>query len=295
MSALASTIANDEAPGFPGVSFGRSADGMNVALVGEHAYAMVPARDGKHYLANGWRIRRPMPEWTRSDFYSHHGELADAAAFRNAVVEQAEHQREQQALGRREARIAASTPWGASQGATFYAEDVVFHSTTGHGGFHLSGARNAKVHPMLRVAGGWYEEDEAWAIVAISFPHLFTAFERRCAERTVKDSWPDAWETIFGTVLQGGESRTKDRRAFERDHANDWIVTSAITSSHEMGFVEVVATPGGRRGEGTEERRFLVPSDEYEIGRFGFVIDEARHAVYGGPSDFIGWRRGRAP
>jgi len=292
MSALASPIPSDEAPGFPGVSFGVSADGMNVAQVGEHSYAMIPVRDGRHYLASGWRIQRPMSEWTRSDFYSHHGDLADEAAFRSAVLDRAEHQRERQASGRRQAHATASTPWGPSQGATFYAEDVVFHSTAGHGGFHLSGARNAQVHPMLRVAGGWYEEDEAWAIVAISFPHLFTAFERRCAERTIKDSWPDAWEKIFGTILQPGESRTKDRRAFEREHANDWIVVSAITSEREKGFVEVVATPGGRRGAGTEERRFLVPDEEYEVGRFGFVIDVDRHPVYGGPSSFIGWQRG---
>lgn len=160
MTASASNFANDEAPGFPGVSFGRSADGMNVALVGEHAYAMVPARGGKHYLASSWRIRRPMPEWTRDDFYSHHGELADVAAFRAAVLERAEHQRQLRALGRCDAHVPASTPWGPSQGATFYAEDVVFHSTAGHGGFHLSGAHNAKVHPMLRAAGGWYESHD---------------------------------------------------------------------------------------------------------------------------------------
>ncbi|MFA7604939.1 MAG: hypothetical protein WCY29_18250, partial [Novosphingobium sp.] len=158
-----------------------------------------------------------------------------------------------------------------------------------------SGARNAKVHPTLRVAGGWYEEDEASAIVIITFPHLFTAFERRNAERTMKDSWPDEWEKIFGTMLQPGESRTKDRRAFEKEHANDWIVVSAITSSHEKGFVEVIATPGGRRGEGTEERRFLVADAEYGIGRFGFVIDPDRHPVYGGPSSFIGWQRRAMP
>jgi hypothetical protein len=143
---------------------------------------------------------------------------------------------------------------------------------------------------LLRAEGGWYEEDEGWAAVAITFPHLFTAFERRCAERTVKDSWPDAWEAIFGTILQPGESREKDQRSFEREHADNWLVASAITSKHVTGFVEVVATLGGKRGAGTEERRFLVPSGEYSIGRFGFVIDEARHQVYGGPSDFIGWR-----
>lgn len=144
---------------------------------------------------------------------------------------------------------------------------------------------------MLRARGGWYEEDAAWAIVAITFPHLFTVFERRCAERTIKDSWPDAWEAIFGPALQPGESREKDRRAFVREHADEWIVVSAITSDHVNGFVEVVATPGGLRGPGTEERRYLVPSDEYDMGRFGFVVDQDRHCLYSGPSSFIGWRR----
>lgn len=95
---------------------------------------------------------------------------------------------------------------------------------------------------------------------------------------------------IFGTILMPGESHEKDRRAFEAAHVQDWIVASAITSKHEPGFVEVVATLGGKRGPGTEERRFFVPSEDYSVGRFGFVVDEARHQVYGGPSDFIGWR-----
>jgi hypothetical protein len=30
------------------------------------------------------------------------------------------------------------------------------------------------------------------------------------------------------------------------------------------------------------------------MGRFGFVIDPDRHRVYGGPSFFIGWQRGKA-
>lgn len=294
MSAPASHDRQDETPGFPGVSFGRSADAIVVALVGETAFAMLPARDGRHFLATGWRIRRPMQEWTCSDFYGHSGELADEAAFRSAVLENAEHQREKRALGRREARSCLNTPWGASQGATFYAVDLVFHTTAGHGGFHLSLERNMLIHPMLRVADGWYEEDECWAIVAISFPDLFTSFERRCAERTIKDSWPDAWETIFGTVLQPGESREKDRHAFEQAHVADWIVISAITSTHQKGFVECVATLGSKRGPGVEERRFLVPSHEYNVGRFGFVIDPNRHGVYSGPSDFVGWRPGRA-
>lgn len=281
---------NASFPASDDVAFGRSADGFLAALVGEMAFAMVPAGDGRHFLVTGWRINRPMGEWTRGDFYGHSGELTDEAAFRNVVFENAEHQRERKLLGRIEEYSRIHTPWGASQGSTVYAEGVASHSTAGHGGFKLSAERNRIIHPMLRSKGGWYEEDAEWAIVAITFPDLFTAFERRCAETTIKDSWPDAWEAIFSTILQPGESREKDRRAFEQAHARDWIVVSAITSKHVSGFVETVATLGGKRGPGTEERRFLVPSNEYHVGGFGFVIDEARHQLYGGPSDFVGWR-----
>ncbi|RWQ17119.1 MAG: hypothetical protein EOS19_33205, partial [Mesorhizobium sp.] len=100
-----------EVPDLSGAIFGRSADGMLVALVGEHAFAMVPARDGRHYLASGWRIRRPMSEWIRVDFYGHSGEIADEPGFRAKVLEQAQHQREKLALDRREDRSPAHTPW----------------------------------------------------------------------------------------------------------------------------------------------------------------------------------------
>jgi hypothetical protein len=276
-------------------TFGSSADGMLGALMGEIAYAMVPAAEGKHYLASGWRVGRPMAEWTRADFYGHGGDLADEAAFRAKVLEQAEHLWEKQQLARREIPGGAHTPWGSSQGGTVYAEGVTVHSSAGHGGFKLSAERNRRVHPTLRAVGGWYEEDQCWAIVAFTFPHLFTALERRHAERTIKDSWPDAWEAIFGTILGPGESRTKGQRAFETEHATDWIVASAITSGQETGFVECIATPGGKRGAGIEERRFLVPRDEYHLSRFGFVIDPDRHLTYAGPSSVIAWQGRGSP
>jgi hypothetical protein len=277
-----------------GTVFGRSADSMSVALVADNAYAMMPGRKGKHYLACGWRIARRMAEWTRVDFYGHGGDLADEAAFRAKVLEQAEHHREKQQLARREIPGGAHTPWGSSQG-TVYTGGVTEHSTARHGGFKLSSDRNHKMHPMLRAVGGWCEEDECWAIVAFTFPHLFTALERRHAERIVKDSWPDAWETISGTIPGPGQSRTKDQQAFDTEHASDWIVVSAITSDQQTGFVECIATPGGKRGAGTEDRRFLVPTDEYHIGLFGFVIDPDRHSIYAGPSSFAGWQGRGSP
>ena len=157
---------DDPTPASAGALFARTHDGLLVAKVGDNAFAMMPSPNGRYYLASAWRLRAPMEEWTRADFYSHGGELQDEAAFRARVHENAEHQRQRAVLGRREIRSRANTPWGASQGATLYSDGVVMHSTAGHGGFHLDAAHNAKVHPALRAPDGWYEEDCAWAAVA---------------------------------------------------------------------------------------------------------------------------------
>jgi hypothetical protein len=277
----------DVAFGAPPIEFDRSADGLLLARIEDLVFAMVPGRE-EYFLASAWRVRRPLDQLRRDDFYSHHGRIEDEAAFRARMTEQAHHSRELKALSRRAMRISCNTPWGASQGATVYADGIVSHTTASHGGFHLSAERNAEVHPLLRSEGGWYEEDCAWAIVAVTFPALFTSFERRCAEKTLKDWWPDAWETIFGTILGPGESHQKDRHAFETAHADDWVVISAIRSAHHAGMVEAIATRGGRRGHRAEERRFLVPDIEYDVGRFGFVIDLTRHEPCDGSSSFVG-------
>jgi len=99
------------------------------------------------------------------------------------------------------------------------------------------------------------------------------------------------WEAIHGCQLAEGESWARDRQAFDERHTADYIVMSAIFSDQHPGMTEVVAVVGGNRNSDDGERRFLVPSDEYAgRGRFGFVIDPARHAEYHGPSSFIGWR-----
>ncbi|WP_342774490.1 DUF7007 domain-containing protein [Peteryoungia ipomoeae] len=186
--------------------------------------------------------------------------------------------------------MTASTPWGRSQLAMIYAEGVVSHSTSGHGGFHLSPDRNLLVDASVRSAGGWYEEDCEWAIVALTFPDIFTGYERRCADQIGKDTFPAFWEKLRGRQLGPGESRSKDRATFERNHAGDWIVISAIASSHHTGMTEVVATRGGKREFNQEERRFLIPDADYSNrSSFGFVIDLDVHALYEGQSSFLGW------
>jgi hypothetical protein len=281
---------HNQTPAPTGVTFARTAEGLLVAKVGDNAFAMAPGPNGRFFLVSAWRLRGPMEEWKRSDFYSHGGDLEDEAAFRTRVAESAEHQRQRTALARRDVSSRSTTPWGTSQHATIYADGGICHSTASHGGFHLDAGHNAKVYPGLRTRGGWYEEDCAWAAVAQAFPELFTDYELRCADKTIRDWYPDAWEGIYGRSLQPGESHEKDRRAFERDHASDWIVISAIRCDRHTGMTECVATLGGDRGA-SEHRRYLVPSDEYHVGRFGFAIDEARHRFYDGPSSLIGWKR----
>lgn len=277
-----------------GLEFGRTSDGFPVARLGELLLAMLPRVSGGWYLASAWRLTRPLCELKREEFYGHDGDLADEAAFQARVLETAEHRRDLAALQRLQTRMVCSTPWGPSQLASIYAEGIVAHMTAGHGGFRLSPERNARVIPPLRIDSGWYEEDDAWAIVALTFPDLFTGYERKLADRTIRDQWPDEWEAIHGRTLEPGQSTGKDRREFERRHAGDWIVASAI-SSHQPGMVEVVAVLGARQGKHVQERRFLVPTTEYQArGPFGFVIDEGRHAAYDGPSSFIGWQPRKA-
>ena len=194
---------DDLTPVATGILFARTRDGLLVARVGDNAFAMMPGAEGRSYLASAWRLRSPIEEWTPADFYGHGGALEDEVAFRARVYEHAEHQRQYGAFRRREIRSDANTPWGVSQGATVYGAGVVAHSTAGHGGFHLDAAHNAKVHPALREPDGWYEEECAWAAVAQAFPALFTEYERRCADRTIRDWCPDAWERRFTAVPFG--------------------------------------------------------------------------------------------
>lgn len=277
------------------VTFGVSADGFPVARIGDTTLAMVPTADGSAgFLASAWRSTRPLSDLKRQDFHGHDGRLDGEAEFRARVFETARHKTELAALRREQVRMSCSTPWGASQHATIYADGIVSHTTSGHGGFHLSPARNVKVPTALRNTSGWYEEDAEWAIVALTFPDVFTTYERACADETIRNTWPFEWERIHGRRLEPGESWTTDKTAFEQEHGFDWVVASAITSSHHVGMIEVVARRGSASTAQDEERRFLVPDTEYETrGRFGFVIDEQRHAVYDGPSDFLALQRRR--
>lgn len=91
----------------------------------------------------------------------------------------------------------ARTPWGRSQGCepTGFA-GIEFYWTEGHGGYYVSRARTqdmrrhrpeAMAHCIEdeRTRGTWWEEDCAWAWVALVFPEAFPPEAQAAAERTV--------------------------------------------------------------------------------------------------------------
>jgi hypothetical protein len=273
----------------PEVSFHRTAEGFPAALVEDRPFVAMPNQKGAYSVWSAYSIDRPPAEWTRRDFYIASGTVADEEAFRAHVREIAEHRCELRSLSRPEIRPGSSTPWGSAQVSRRYADGIIEHSTAGHGGLELDAAANAKVPALYRNQDGFYEEDGEWSKVAATFPHLFTAYERKCADEALRNTEPDAYESVNGIVLQPGQSRAKDARRFQSDHGAEWVVISAISSSISPGFVECMAARGGDRAA-AERRRFLVPSSEYEPEPFGFVIDETRHRPYDGPSDFAGIR-----
>ena len=181
------------------------------------------------------------------------------------------------------------TPWGPSQTSTTLGAGVVQVTTAGHGGIHLDSRRNAEVHTGWCRKDGWYEEDCDWAIVALSFPDLFPADHVVMAHTTAKDAMPDEYEQVLRVKLLPAESFARREQLFRAATCDKLVVTAAWGSRATYGsriavpdgMVGVVARIGGLGKPGAEERWFLVPDAEYaRRDRFGFVVDEHRHAEW---------------
>ena len=105
--------------------------------------------------------------------------------------------------------MGTTTPWGTAQHSKRYARGIVFYSTAGHGGLHVSPGRNMQVPEALRIADGWYEEDCDCALVIVAFPQFFPAEEYAAAIQSVRDWHPDRYEKHFGVELRADESYMK--------------------------------------------------------------------------------------
>jgi hypothetical protein len=176
------------------------------------------------------------------------------------------------------------TPWGTPDHVEEYVPGIAWYSTPSHGGFKLDRQHNAQVPDYMRRAGGWYEEDCDWAIVATVFPNAFLTHDKdpaktfQRARDTLRNWHPDAYERFYSVTLQPGESFKRDVALFEAAHANDLVTIAAWGDWHESvpkGKTGVCATIGGKRGSGGE-RYFLMPKDEYRMQPgCGMVIDPA--------------------
>ena len=142
----------------------------------------------------------------------------------------------------------------------------------------------------MRQKGGWYEEDCEWALVALVFPQSFQREgEQEQAKNMVRGYYPETYAKFFNVPIESlkGQSYAYDRRLFQEENADKWVVVSACSSPFGPfpyalpGMVCTVAVKGGRDrtyGSNLEERYFFVPKDEYdERSQFGFVIDENKH------------------
>lgn len=267
----------NEAGSPPNLSFDRSTSGLDIAIIGDSRYIAHQNGDFAQLLTL-WRSCKPVSECTLADFYSSGHFLESVDQFHSKVIEIAQNEWEKARLGRcQRSAPSVSTPWGSAQTLTVFADGIESFTTAEHGGFRLSPKRNAQVHPAWRADTQWYEEDCEWAIVAHTFPDYFTAFEQRCAVRTLRDQYPDEWELVTGEKLTDKQSRVRRERSFFASHRDDWIVYSALYSHDDPNLIKCHARKGRGCSSAPETREFLVPRNEYCIGEFGFVIDTARH------------------
>ena len=171
------------------------------------------------------------------------------------------------------------TPWGTADSSEKVAKGVMRYDTPSHGGYHLSASANVLVHEAWRTAKGWYEEDCEWAIVAMTFPTLFSAESLAHAKETAKAYYPDQYTAVTGESVSPSESHVLRYRAAQETFKHAYIGICAFGDWHAdvpEGMVGVVATLGGERS-GAPEKSFLVTEAEYEGERcaLGLIVNMA--------------------
>lgn len=98
------------------------------------------------------------------------------------------------------------TPWGIAQHSREIAPGIVSYSTASHGGIKLARERLEQVPKAWRDfasswshgwGSAWFEEDCAWAGVAIAFPEHFEAGHVEAARRIARAyGLPDATSAV---------------------------------------------------------------------------------------------------
>jgi len=159
-----------------------------------------------------------------------------------------------------------STPWGISDHSQKITRGIVRYSTPGHGGFHVSPTMNERIPDCLRQStakgDGWYEEDCEWAKIAIAFPQFFNRpGDQEQAKQTLAAYFPDAFEAYYKRELQPGESYEKDRRRFEAENLNRFVVRACWGSWANAVPEGMVGVYARRQSDGTEVK--VLVSEEH--------------------------------
>jgi hypothetical protein len=160
------------------------------------------------------------------------------------------------------------TPWGQSALVRFLSSngDVVRVESPGHGG---DGVRtDVPMPPTLAGLGvtvgnwRWFEEDVAWAAVAIAFPALYQPEQVELATSTLRDWFPDEYSAHFGVQLDAQSSRVLEQREWEQATRGSFCVTAGFGSQFwdvPAGYVYAC----GFRASDEAVAGFLVPEAEY--------------------------------
>jgi hypothetical protein len=96
-------------------------------------------------------------------------------------------------------KLSISTPWGPAESAKAYGDGITFYSTASHGGFFVRPDLLDRIPSEWVQYGaqwshgagkGWFEEDCAWAAVALCFPERFSAEALEIAARFSRSMLP---------------------------------------------------------------------------------------------------------
>lgn len=172
-----------------------------------------------------------------------------------------------------------SSPWGKIQDQWWVTPWLVGVSTSGHGGYKLPREWNSKIPQIMRIKGGWYEEDCEWSIVFSVLENQIkrdmfnfkdsntcsynTMFNELYHVKCFRNYFPYAYESFFEVNLEEGESILKDQDTWRERNKDKWQSISAINlpnSNNARVFVSI----GGNREAGNKEKMIIFPRDFYD-------------------------------
>ena len=193
------------------------------------------------------------------------------------------------------------TPWGESQSYEHHANGIDFYITTSHGGFAVS-EKNfntiCRIFPSVLKQNVpttrtkdkntlyWFEEDCMYSYVVIAFKDCFTKKEYNEALHSLANWYPDDWEKLTGKKLEKGMSIIRDRNIFEKEHRNDYVVTSASFLDYAPNIVFITSS----KISDNSEKFYIMRAEDYDVllsennGRI--VIDEHSDSVEEVQKDF---------